>query len=136
MVLQLFIGGVLIGLTVCFHALMLDLLIKNLKTIENWLFKNLKALRKALFFTFVVLCVALILIVEIWAWALLYWGFNAFPDLEQCLYFFNRCFYNGRIWRCCTSRSMAIAWCYRGNKRLPDLWVVNCFHIRDCVKYL
>lgn len=92
MILQLFIGGIMIGLTVCFQALALDLLIKNLKNIEGWLFKNLKSLRKALFFTCVVLIVALILIIEIWAWALLFYGLEGFPDLEHCLYFSIVCF--------------------------------------------
>ncbi|MGE4312733.1 MAG: ion channel [Pseudobdellovibrionaceae bacterium] len=87
MILQLFIGGIMIGLTVCFHALSLDLLIKNLKHIEGLIFGNLKSFRKALFFTFVVLCVAIILVVELWAWAMLYYGLGAFATIEHSLYF-------------------------------------------------
>lgn len=86
MLLQLFIGGVMIVLTVLFQALAFDVIITHARRLEVFV-KNARRLWKALFLAIAVLCVTFVLIVEIWMWALLYLLIGAFDKLEAALYF-------------------------------------------------
>lgn len=89
MIVNLLIGGVLIGLTVMLHALALDLIIKNTGFLEKIIPipKAARSLRKANIVAVVLLTVAVALVVEIWIWALFYLWVGALPDLETALYF-------------------------------------------------
>lgn len=86
MLLQLIIGGILIGTTVLFQAIAFDLIIKQAQRLEVYL-RGSKRLWKAFFLTVVVLSVTTVLIVEIWLWALLYLLIGAHTHLETALYF-------------------------------------------------
>lgn len=86
MVVQLLIGGVLIAVTVIFQAVVFDIIISHARRLESYL-RDSHRLWKALFITLVVMSVSLVLIVEIWMWAVLYLAIGAQPDLESALYF-------------------------------------------------
>jgi len=88
MLTQVFIGMVLIGITVMFHAVALHKILKYIVQLEiSWL-RHLR-LEKAFVMAIVALAVFSVLIVEIWVWALLYHftDIHDIPDLETALYF-------------------------------------------------
>lgn len=86
MTIQLLIGALLIGVTVLFHALSLDLILRKIRPLEKAL-QNKGSFWKALLLTIVVLYVTCALIVEIWIWAIFYYYVDAFVDMEAALYF-------------------------------------------------
>jgi len=86
MVLQLFIGGIIIGITVLFQAIAFDVIIKRSRWLEARL-NTRRSMWKAFFLTVIILAVICVLIVEIWIWALFYLAVDALPDLETALYF-------------------------------------------------
>ena len=87
MFLNLCIGTVIIALTVVFHAIMLDIILRHTARIHHGFFKNSRHFRKSLLLAAVVLAVFCVLIVEMWLWAGLYLVLGALPDLESALYF-------------------------------------------------
>lgn len=87
MIIDLFIGGAMIGLTVIFHAFSLDMIIRKAAWLEHTVFYGFGSFKKAFVLAVVVMAVFTALIVEIWLWALFYFGVGAFQDLETALYF-------------------------------------------------
>lgn len=87
MVLQYFIGTILLVASVLFQALCFDLIIKNVRRIEKFAKQRVAGLRKAMTLSAFVLAVSCVLIAEIWVWALVYLGIGALDGLEQALYF-------------------------------------------------
>lgn len=86
MILQLFIGGVMIGVTVLFQAFTLESILHLSHKVSTPLHR-VRRFWKALFLTVIVLAVATVIVVEIWLWALLYLALDALPNLETALYF-------------------------------------------------
>lgn len=91
MLLQLFIGGIMIGTSVLFQSLAFDFIIKHARRLDDSL-RHYKKIWKALFLSVVVLAITTVLIIEIWAWALLYVVLDAHTTLETALYFSMACF--------------------------------------------
>ncbi|MCP5361542.1 MAG: two pore domain potassium channel family protein [Hyphomicrobiales bacterium] len=91
MFLQLFIGGVLIAITVLFQAIAFDLIINQSRRLQDHL-RDSQKFWKAMFLAIVVLAVTVVLIIEIWFWAILYLILDAQPDLEHAIYFSTTCF--------------------------------------------
>lgn len=87
MIIQLFIGGTLIAVTVLFHAFVLDFIIKRVQWLEKTPLRKLKGLWKSLTLTIVILGIFGAIIVEIWIWSLFYLLIEALPNLETALYF-------------------------------------------------
>jgi hypothetical protein len=87
MLIQLIIGGILITVTVVFHAFALDFIIRKTHWLESSSLRQLKTLWKALILAIVVLSVTCALIAEIWVWALFFLLIGSLPDLETALYF-------------------------------------------------
>lgn len=86
MLIQLLLGTLMIGLTVVFHALALDFIIRKVGWLEDGL-KQMRSLRKALSLSIIVLSVFAVLVAEMWAWCGLFYGVGAFPNMEQALYY-------------------------------------------------
>ncbi len=86
---QLFIGAVLICLTVVIHAVLLDFLIKWIDVTKNTARLVFGRSLKMPLIIIAVLGVFLALIIEIWVWAVfyLYLDIAAIADLEEALYF-------------------------------------------------
>lgn len=87
MLIQLLLGTCLIGLTVVFHALALDFIIKKVRWLEESGLKQIKNIWKALLLAIVTLAIFAALVVEMWVWAALYLMIGAFPGLEDALYY-------------------------------------------------
>ncbi|MCB1652333.1 MAG: two pore domain potassium channel family protein [Alphaproteobacteria bacterium] len=85
--LELIIGAVLIGITVIIHALALDYIIRHLESAGPWFFRKFRRFWKTGALTVSVLGVFMAHIVQIWLWALFYFGVSALPTFEECLYF-------------------------------------------------
>lgn len=84
---ELFIGALIIGLTVVIHAVALDRLMELLERIGPVTYKQYKKHWKVLMLTTTVLGVFMAHIVQIWLWAFFYLSVGALPDLEVALYF-------------------------------------------------
>ncbi|MGB0720447.1 MAG: potassium channel family protein [Bdellovibrionales bacterium] len=84
---QLVIGGIMVGLTVCIHAIALDRLIKALEKCGPAAFRRFRKHWKIPVLIATVFGVFSAHIVQIWIWALLYLYVGALPDLEESLYF-------------------------------------------------
>ncbi len=87
MFIQLFIGTFMIGGTVVLHALVLDLIIKNIRRIESVALRVGHRSWKPFTLATVVLAVFMAHVAEIWIWATLYFFVDALPDFETALYF-------------------------------------------------
>ncbi len=87
MISQFLIGIVLIILTVIIHAVALDRLIHALDKVGPLMFKALHRSWKIGVLVFTVTSVFGVHILEIWLWALFYFGMDILPDLEAALYF-------------------------------------------------
>ncbi len=86
-VLQLFIGTVLIGLTVVIHAVSLDFLIVRIEAMKNRARLAFKKFWKVPLLVFAVMGTFSAHIVQIWIWAMFYLAIGVMPDLEEALYF-------------------------------------------------
>lgn len=84
---QLFIGAILICVTVVIHALALDVLIRWIDRSANSMRLMFKHQWKVPMITVAVLGIFCAHIVQIWVWALFYLYVNALPDIESALYF-------------------------------------------------
>lgn len=84
---QLFIGAVLICITVIVHAIALDALIRFIDRHSNSVRLMLRRHWKVPMITFAVLGIFSAHIVQIWIWAIFYLYVDALPDLEEALYF-------------------------------------------------
>lgn len=86
-VFQLFIGAVLICLTVMIHAVALDFLISRIDSSKNAVRLLFRRYWKLPLLIFAVLGTFSAHIVQIWLWAVFYMVVGAIPDLEEALYF-------------------------------------------------
>ena len=86
MLIQLIIGGIMLGLSITLQALGFDLIIKKFKP-RLIHFVRLHGLRRAAFFTLFIMQVTLILVLEMWLWALCYLLIDGFSSMEESLYF-------------------------------------------------
>lgn len=85
---ELFIGTIMIGLTVIMHALALDFIIRHIRKFEGLILHIVKHTPwKPLVLAAIVLAVFTAHVVEIWVWAGLYYFLSAFPGFESALYF-------------------------------------------------
>lgn len=87
MFIQLVIGAVLNVVTILFHGLILDWIIRHMKWAERPALLKFRQLRKALVLTAVLLVILLALTVEIWIWSAFFIAVDAFPDWETAVYF-------------------------------------------------
>lgn len=87
MLMQFFIGALLISATVFIHATLLDRLMIFLEYAAPAIYKRFKRLWKIPLLIITVLGVFLGHIIQIWLWAFLYLLIGAEPDFEQALYF-------------------------------------------------
>ncbi|MCB9964135.1 MAG: two pore domain potassium channel family protein [Rhodospirillales bacterium] len=89
MLIQFFLGAILIGLTVLVHAVALDFLMKTLEKKSLMLRRHFYRYWKTMVITVTVMGVFAANIIEIWLWAFAYWGLQAdgIDDLETALYF-------------------------------------------------
>ena len=88
-VTQLFIGCVLISLTVMIHAIALDRLVILLEHFGPVFFRFFRRFWKIPLLVMTVLCVFLAHILEIWIWAIFFYfvGPHHLPTFESALYF-------------------------------------------------
>lgn len=88
-IFELFVGGAMIGVTVVFHALSLDLIMKRAAAAEHVVRNVAGSFYKALFSCWIVLAVFVVHIVNIWLWACLYLVLDCEPikTLADSLYF-------------------------------------------------
>ena len=84
---HLVVGGLIIAVTVVFHAFALDFIIHRTKTLEHTALRKQRTIWKAMTIAIVVSGVSLALIAEIWLWAGLYIWMGALDNLEAALYF-------------------------------------------------
>ncbi|PCI56120.1 MAG: K+ channel TrkA-N [Alphaproteobacteria bacterium] len=84
---QLFIGSLLICVTVVIHAVFLDHLIGWMERSRNRARLILRRYWKVPLLVLVVLGIFTAHIVEIWVWAVFYLYIEVLPDLESALYF-------------------------------------------------
>jgi len=84
---QLFIGTVLICVTVIIHAIFLDVLIRWIGNASNAARLTFKRHWKIPMLVCSVLGVFVAHIVQIWLWAMFYLWVNVLPTLEEALYF-------------------------------------------------
>lgn len=86
--IQLIIGTFMIIATVITHAILLDYLIQNVKTIGKNFAKIFGRLWKSSFISMVVLYVFISHIIQIWIWAILYlFVTDELKTFEEALYF-------------------------------------------------
>lgn len=84
---QLFIGTILICITVVIHAVFLDILIRWISRVSNTARLMFKEHWKVPMLVSAVLGVFVAHIIQIWLWALFYLTVHALPTLEESLYF-------------------------------------------------
>lgn len=87
MVAALFIGTLMIGLTVIMHALALDFIIRHIRRLEGIIIHIKHTPWKPFVLAAIVLAIFAAHVVEIWVWAGLYLYLGAFPNLAAALYF-------------------------------------------------
>lgn len=89
MIFHLFIGALIIFVTVMIHALALDRILKHAKDYMPFFVDRKHGLRKATLLSLIVLAVFVAHIIEIWIWALFFLGVDcpSIPNLETALYF-------------------------------------------------
>jgi hypothetical protein len=87
MFLQLLIGTFMIGTTVIMHALALDFIIRNTRSIETTIMHARYRRWKPFVIATIVLAIFFAHVVEIWVWAAVYFALSAFPHFETALYF-------------------------------------------------
>lgn len=86
---QLGLGVLLIAITVAFHAFCLDIITRNVALIEWPLRRFAHKAWKSLLVTCIVLATFLVIIIDIWIWAIvyLYLGDSGITNLEEALYY-------------------------------------------------
>ncbi len=84
---QLFIGALLICVTVVIHAVALDVLIRWISANANRMRLIFKRHWKVPMITLAVLGIFCAHVVQIWVWAVFYLVINVLPDMETALYF-------------------------------------------------
>lgn len=87
--MQLFLGGVMIGVTVMIHAIALDFIMKHARFAEAIIRVVFKSLWRPVMASVIVVSVFVSHIVQIWLWALLYVTVDAqsLADFSETLYF-------------------------------------------------
>lgn len=86
-VTQLFLGCLLICVTVAVHAVILDYLFRALDHVATYTHRFTRKSWKMIVLIFTVLVVFAAHIIQIWIWALFYLQINAWQTLEEALYF-------------------------------------------------
>ena len=84
---QLFIGSIMVILSVVFHIVTLIGMVEVLHWLKQHLRFRIQALNATVMVTFSGLFILGIHIAEIWIWAALFIKLGATPDLESALYF-------------------------------------------------
>ncbi len=92
---QLFIGTVLICITVVIHAVSLDFLIVRIESMKNRMRLAFKRYWKVPLLVFAVMGTFGAHIVQIWIWAMFYLAIGVMPDFEEALYFSTSSFTTG-----------------------------------------
>ena len=87
MLIQFFIGALLIGATVIIHATVLDRLIVLLKLIGPFIYKHFGRAWNIPILVMAALGVFGAHVIEIWLWAMFYLSVDALHGLEEALYF-------------------------------------------------
>ena len=87
MLMELITGTIMIGLTVIIHALALDFIIHHIRRLESFIVQIKHTPWKPLVLASIVLSIFTAHVIEIWIWALLYYGLSAFTSFESALYF-------------------------------------------------
>ncbi len=83
MLIQLTLGAVMIVVTVFIHAVSLELLMRALIRIRlTW-----EVRWRSLTFSFTVLAIFFVHVVEVWVWGGVYYYMDEVPDFETALYF-------------------------------------------------
>lgn len=89
---QIVIGTLLVAVTVVLHALALHYIIGRLEAWGPSLYKRTHKYWRTTMLTIAVTFIFFAHIVQIWLWALFYWGYTDLPDFETALYFSTSCF--------------------------------------------
>ena len=84
---QLWIGSIMVILSVVFHIVTLIAMVEVLHWLKHHLKLRIQALNATFLVTFAGLYILAIHIVEIWIWAALFMKLGATADLESALYF-------------------------------------------------
>jgi len=95
MITQIFLGTVLISITVVIHAIGTISVVPKIHAATDWIFTSRGEVYRVFYTIQVVLWLFLLHTAEIWIWAVTYWRLTSLthlPDLEAALYFSTVCF--------------------------------------------
>jgi hypothetical protein len=92
MLIQLTFGTLLILATITLSGVGYMLMELAFQRLHPWLTREPHAPKQMLLLWFASLGVLGIVTVSVWLWALAFWSLNAFPTLEQALYFAIVCY--------------------------------------------
>lgn len=89
LIIQLLIGGLMIGFTVMVHAIALDYIIRHARKSEDFLRRHTKTLWRPCLSAYIVVMVFCIHVLNIWSWAWLYLMHDSVPlhNISEALYF-------------------------------------------------